>query len=51
MPEWIKAIATIMTIVWLVILILATAYWVLMIGLEVLFKVRKDDDDEEGKEE
>ena len=51
MPEWIRVIATLTTIVWLIILILATAYWVLMIGLEVLFKVRKDDDDEGGKEE
>ena len=51
MPEWIKAIAIVMTTLWLIILILTACYWVLMIGLEVLFKVRKDDDDDEGKEE
>ena len=49
MPEWITAIAIVMTTLWLIILILTACYWVLLIGLEVIFKVH-DSKDDEGEE-
>lgn len=46
MPEWIKAIAIVMTTLWLIILILTACYWVLMIAFEMWFKAKGDDEDE-----